>query len=139
MSKTIVSPVNRWEGTVTLHDPLTLPQLAAFHQSIGDATILRSKYRGKTFTDAMYYNALMPGVYACVSKFELKNWPGVVAELFPTKPSDEAAQMAAWLVEEVTKLTAEAEAEVPKESTGTPSQKPTNGSTTEADPSEAKS
>lgn len=123
MSKVIVSPVERWAGTVTLSDPLTLPQMAAYHAAIMEAKKLDDA------TAAMFYNALMPGVYACIQKFELKNWPGVTAELFPGKPTKDASKMAAWLIEEVGKLANEEEAEaVPKESSGTLTPKPSDSS-----------
>ena len=33
MSKTITSPIARWQGTVTLSDPLTLPQAERIEQA----------------------------------------------------------------------------------------------------------
>jgi len=121
---------------VTLHDPLTLPQVAAFHAAVYKASELS---KSGDISALMFYNALMPGLYACVEKWELKDWPGLSAELFPGTPRKPAIEMAQWLNAEVLKLVNEADEEVPKESTGTPTPKPTDLSAQTADPSVAKS
>lgn len=136
MSKVIVSPVERWAGSVTLHDPLTLPQMAAFHAAFLRADDLRVNSKA---TNAMYYNALMPGIYACIKSFDLKNWPGIIPDLFPAKPLDDSAKMAAWLIDEVTKLATEADEAVPKESGQKPTAKPSDSITQTEAPSEAQS
>lgn len=126
MGKVIVSPVERWAGTVTLHDPLTLPQVAAYAKAERAMRAL-----GDDAYPVERYNALMPGVYACIERMDLKNWPGVSPETFPMKPSKDAFRMGAWLVGELGALIDEANEEVPKESGLTPTPKPTEPQTTE--------
>lgn len=118
MSKVIISPVERWAGTVTLHDPLTLPQLAAFHK----ATLVDVAALGdpRKVSMIMLYNAVMPGLYACIQSFDLKNWPAPTFDLFPTKPRSDAVKMMEWLLAEVNKLAQEGDEEVPKSSTPEP-------------------
>jgi hypothetical protein len=105
---------------VKLHDPLTLPQVAAYHEAVFKASALAGK-KGENASLAMYYNALMPGIYACVQDWsDLKGWTAKSAETFPASPREDALAMAAWLNTEVTKLVTEAGEEVPKASAEPP-------------------
>ena len=40
MSKVITSPVKRWPGSVTLADPLTFPQYAAWRNALDEVLLL---------------------------------------------------------------------------------------------------
>jgi len=80
MSKIIQSPSKRWPGTITLFEPMSYPQLLAWRTAVDAA--------GEQ-TDAMAsHHALIPGVLACVERWELGgDFPTVVtAENFPATP-----------------------------------------------------
>jgi hypothetical protein len=104
MSKIITSPIKRWPGTVTLSDPLTYPQRFAYEDSLEAARGL-----GETTIGRIHY-ALLPGVLACVEKWELTGMPAVIAtETFPSTPKKSAAELLSWLVKEVATLFEESE------------------------------
>lgn len=132
MSKVIKSPVERWAGTVTLSDPLTLPQVAAFHDALLNVTELRSNASWE-----MRLSAMLPGIYACIERWDLQNFNAPIPEMFPGKPRKDAVPLAAWLWSECDKLVNEGE-DVPKESSGTPTPKQSDLSDTES-PSAAES
>ena len=111
MPKVITSPVKRFPGTVTLSDPLTFPQVIAFQDAIGDVQELEEGE--KTWPKMLY--ALLPGIIACVEKWELE---GVsehpTVDTFPGTPLMSAGKLVDWLQGEVTALLVEAET-VPNE------------------------
>ena len=109
MPKTITSPVDKWPGTVTLHDPLTFPQVLAFQDAIdevrglsGEPTVSRVNY------------TMMSGVCICVEAWDLSGgFPEhPTPETFPATPRTSSAELASWLISEITDLFAEAN-EVP--------------------------
>lgn len=105
MSRQITSPVKRYPGNVLLADPLTFPAFQKFVEALdkANAAELQSDY------DA----AILPGVIACVERWEIGNFPEVVtAETFPATPRKASNQIIMWLVREITKLITEAD-EVP--------------------------
>jgi len=121
MSKTIVSPVKKWQGTVILHDPLTVSMAMAFETSRDNASEVKDKlkeihFEEKTFKDitaAKFTNAWLPGVLACVEKFNLVGFPeNVGIDNFPATPKISSASLLAWLIAEITQLYQEAD-EVP--------------------------
>jgi hypothetical protein len=103
MSKTIVSPVKRWPGTVRLSDPLTFPQVFAFQDSIEAAK--------EADSNVMQSNAAwLPGILACVEAWELDSFPkNPTPESWPATPPASAARLIAWLIGEIGDLFAEAE------------------------------
>ena len=109
MTKRIESPVEKFPGFVTLHDPLTYPQLIAYH----DATEKASELGETTWIKLRF--ALLPGVLACVESWEiegLQEEPTV--DNFPATPLIPSGELITWLQEEITKLLVEAET-VPNE------------------------
>lgn len=106
MPKTIVSPIKRWPGTVTISDPLSYPQVFAWRDAIRAAQGIE----GEAELDVFERNAaLVPGVVACVEKWELENFN---PDPFPATPAVSSSRLLAWLVEEIGKLFSEAE-EIP--------------------------
>lgn len=108
MSKIITSPVEKWPGTVTLHDPLSLPQVVELEEAFA-----RVKTLGKKTSLSKQHNELLPTIVSCVTSWDLegmKNPPNP----FPGTPRRPAAELLNWLVEEVTALFTEAES-VPNE------------------------
>ena len=105
MSRVIESPVKRFSGTVVLSDPLTYPQVFAFGDALEES---RTEEAMRDVRRQIY--ALLPGVLACVEEWHLENVPAHPArDTFPATPSKPAAQLAAWLVNEITALYDEAE------------------------------
>jgi hypothetical protein len=108
MSKIITSPVKRWSGSVTLYDPLTIPQAMAFE----DALDLARAEENKDFTRAKIAQLLLPGICACVEKWELDGLGIVTPENYPASPKLSSAMLLSWLMGEITTLFKEAD-EVP--------------------------
>lgn len=102
MTKTISSPVERWPGEVILHDPLTLPMVAAWEEAVEDARPVRS-LSGK-------HLAYLSGVLACVKEWHIgggfPEFPTV--DNFPTKPWQDRHDFMLWLIGEVSTLYVEA-------------------------------
>lgn len=78
MSKVLTSPIKRWAGTVTIADPLTLPQAQAI-----EAGMKPPAQEG----DRVWLTAIdelkLPAVQACVEKWELENF---TPNPFPASP-----------------------------------------------------
>ena len=108
MSKVITSPVAKWPGTVTISDPLTLPQAIAVEHAINAVMALEgASQRVVNYT-------LLPGICQCVEAWNLEGLGALTAETFPATPRKASAELAAWLVNEVTALYKDAE-EIPNE------------------------
>lgn len=92
MSKTITSPSKRWAGSVTISDPLTLPQAEAIESALefsahGDKVYL-------TVIDKSY----LPAVFACVEKWELSNFPeNPEIGNIPMSPRKESSELYQWI------------------------------------------
>ena len=103
LSRTITSPVKRFEGTVVLADPLTFDQVFAFQDAMDAARAAGENY-------LKVNHAVLPGVLACVEAWHLANIPeGVTLETFPATPPVAVARLIAWLVEELSKEFEDAE------------------------------
>ncbi len=98
MSKTIVSPVKEFPGTVKLPDRLTMPQALAFEQSISDAQALENGTQ--TEYDAIFLKA----IFACVESVELDGYEDISPDTFPATPRDKSAELIAWMFEALTHL-----------------------------------
>lgn len=107
MSKVITSPVEHFSGTVTLHDPLTYPQLFSFQDAMDIATELREENEESLYK---WNYAILPGIFACVENWDLEGISnGVTPETFPSTPALASVETIAWLVNEITSLVIEAE------------------------------
>jgi hypothetical protein len=99
MSRAIESPVKRWPGRITLPDYLTAPQDAAFE----DARTEAANFGDDQF--AHFSNAWLPGILACVEKWELQGFPeNPTPETFPKTPRGPFAELLAWIIGEIAKL-----------------------------------
>jgi len=106
MGKVITSPSKRWSGSVTISDPLLIPQTIAFEEALNSA-----KESGAESTAAKYSYLLLPGVCACVEKWNLAGLPeDMTPETFPGSPKIESIKLLAWLINEVAALYNDAEA-----------------------------
>jgi hypothetical protein len=120
VSKVIHSPIERFAGSVTISDPLTIPQAQAIEVGLSNP---ERGADGRVFL-SVYDNMYMPGIMACVEKWELKNIPdNITAENFPASPRVASHDLAEWLFREICKVYF-GELEIPNESSPTPSDTP---------------
>lgn len=110
MSKTVTSPSKRWPGTVTISDPLTLPQAEA----INDA---RRYFYDNRKAEGEYISYLdldkprIPAILICVEKWDLQNFS---PDPFPMSPEKTRHSLVNWLWQELEAIY-DAEDEVPNE------------------------
>jgi hypothetical protein len=101
MSKVISSPVKKWPGSVTLQDPMLFPAYMKFKNGLDDAAIVEDAAK-KT-------QIILPGLCACVEKWELAGLGELTADSFPASPMKASAELFAWLMGEVMALLVEAD------------------------------
>lgn len=117
MSKVITSPIERWKGSVTIADPLTIPQVQAIEAGMTIPEVGNDGRYWLSVTDAMQ----LPAILACVEKWELENFPEkVTAENFPASPRGDSHKLVEWLFESIRKIYF-GEIAVPNESRPMPS------------------
>jgi len=94
MSKIIQSPVKRWPGTITIAEPLTMPQYMAW---------LDCNEAAKASDNNQKRPAIfLPGILAVVEKWELANFPvAPTVDTFPASPAISAIKLIAALVGEI--------------------------------------
>src|SRR3990172_7386952 len=86
MSKLIISPSKRWPGTVTIADPLTMPQAELIEEGMGTSPEKTEGAKPGRWLLAFAKHHL-PMILACVEKWELANFPEIVTpETFPISP-----------------------------------------------------
>jgi len=106
MSKVVVSPVERFPGTVKLPDSLTFSQLLAWEQAMRQA-------EGNTL--AAFGPVVVGALLQIVEDWHIEGLPTPVAvETFPATPVRPVSQLLGWLITEVQGIIVEAEA-VPNE------------------------
>lgn len=122
----IQSPVKRWPGTVTIPEYLTIPQAMAFEDAINNAKELLPEVtpviigednkfpeltkEQKEYVDvklsSSWANAVLPGILACVSEWNLE---GLDKDNFPATPKVSRIELISWLMGEISKLYNEAD------------------------------
>lgn len=112
MSKVITSPSKRWAGTVTISDPLTLPQVELIEAGL-------ELPAGTDGDGRVFFTVLdkphLPAILACVEKWGLSNLPeAVAADNFPMSPRKASHELIAWLFNEIYKVYM-GELEIPNE------------------------
>lgn len=120
MGKVLTSTLKHFPGTVTISDPLTFSQWMTWRAGRDNALLEHAhrigedeegrpketlKYAEIGLVDA-YSVATIPGVLACVEKWELENFPeSVSAETFPAAGSrftrTDIAALLVWLASEI--------------------------------------
>ena len=101
MSKTIVSPIKRWPGTVTIAEPLTFPQAQAIEDAIGLPTEEKLVDPKKRVWLSVSDKACLPAIMACVEKWELENFK---PDPFPASPRGASHKLIEWLFGEIYKV-----------------------------------
>jgi len=97
MSKVVISPSSRWPGQVALSSPMSLPQALAWERCVRETQALQGEI---TLTDVNY--AMLPGICACVDKWELEGMGQLTPDTFPATPRKLSVELIAWLVKEIT-------------------------------------
>lgn len=98
MSKTIVSPVKEFPGTVKLPNRLTMPQALAFERCIERAQAVEQASQTE-------YDSIMLGpICECVEEWGLDGLGQLSPETFPATPRKASAELVAWLFGEIAKL-----------------------------------
>jgi len=101
MSKTVSYTSEKWGGSVTFYDPLTLEQEAAWEYALGAFNKAREANGGVS----AFLIALVPGFTACVEKWELKDFPErITLDTWPRKQKMESAKLIGWLVTNISEL-----------------------------------
>ena len=105
--------MQRWAGTVTIADPLTLPQAAVIEDSISDYEPIKGNV--KIVNLRIIDEKQLPVIFACVEKWELANFPeSVTLETFPASPRAASHNLVSWIFQEIIKVYF-GEAEIPNE------------------------
>lgn len=106
------SPVTQFPGYVILPDYLTFPQVFAFEDAIEAAQAHTAE--DESIKDwRRYFYAMLPGLLKCVNEWHIAGIPEQpTPETFPATPQMPVAELAGWLIGEVTALLNEAR-EVP--------------------------
>lgn len=120
MSKVVISPIERFTGSVIIADPLTIPQAQAVEVGMDKP---QTDAEGKAFLSA-FDNLQLPGIFACVEKWELSNMPeNVTLANFPASPRKATHDLINWLYKEILSVYF-GEILVPNASSPTPSNTP---------------
>jgi len=118
--KQIESKSKRWPGTVTLSDPMTLPQVIAFEKALQDSgEFFEDKDGSRVLKPKMMWGgpdaAYIVGVLACVEKWELEGFPKKVSsDNFPATPRKDSHELVQWLFGEILSVYA-GEIDIPNE------------------------
>ena len=110
MPKVITSPIPYFGGSVTLAAPLNFPQFIAWQDALECAKEAGGVNVGDLALNARVTLAVLPGVLACVDKWEIRNLPSDPAlDTFPATPRAEVFALVAWLIPEIMRVVTEAE------------------------------
>lgn len=97
--KILSSPSKRWHGSVTISDPMTLPQVMAIEEVFGSP-----EGKGRVMKSVID-RKLLPAILACVEHWNLENFPeAVTVETFPATPRAESSALIRWLWNELYKV-----------------------------------
>ena len=94
--KIVTCPIPRWAGTAQISDPMTVMQVAVIERAISSAQKIENP------TTAEVEQTLLPGVLACVNRFDLANLPAQMSvEQWPGTPRGDSILLFNWLLGEV--------------------------------------
>lgn len=111
MSKVLNSPIERWSGSVTIADPLTIPQVRLIEEGL---EVPKSNEDGKFLSSELDVKQL-PAIFACVEKWELANMPkDLTADNFPASPRKDSHKLIDFIFREIVKVYV-GELEIPNE------------------------
>ena len=98
MSKKIISPIERWAGSVVIAEPLTIPQAQLIEQGM---TKPEEGADGRVWLSVIDGQQL-PAIFGCVEKWELANMPeNLTIDNFPGSPRVDSHKLIDWLFGEL--------------------------------------
>jgi hypothetical protein len=101
MSKVINSSFEKWSGSVTIADPITIPQAQLIEAAMRRPDVTEGERVWLSVIDAMQ----LPAIMGCVEKWELSNMPeNITAENFPASPRAESHKLISWLFREISNV-----------------------------------
>lgn len=121
MSKVLISPIEKWPGSVTIADPLNQIQAQAIEAGMTRPEAGEDGRVWLSVIDGMQ----LPAVLACVEKWELENF---TPDPFPFSPRVDSHKLIEWLFTEI-RTVYFGEAFVPKELEPTPTDTPAKATT----------
>ena len=102
MSRVVTSPSTRWPGSVTIADPMNLPQVELVEAGLEWPDELQE---GKSVLFTVLDKPAIPALLACVEKWELANVPAELsADNFPMTPRKDSHDLIGWLFGEIRKV-----------------------------------
>ena len=113
MSKKIVSEIKGWEGSVTIADPLLLPQSLALRKAQKEVSGFFTKKKGEFVLkeDVVieeYLLVKLPSLFGCIEKWNIEGKTQPTAETFPIAGTDidmaNAISFTTWLSSEIMAL-----------------------------------
>ena len=120
MRPPITCPVKHFDGTIVLPDCLNYEQIIAWEKSqvIADELIVTDEEGKRRLAPGVFVNELrapkIPAILLIVCEWHLKNVPAKpTIATFPASPAKSAALLYDWLMEEISKLYAEEDLEIP--------------------------
>jgi len=120
MPRIIECPIARYRGSITLPDYLNYEQFVMWEVSQREAGEMFTYASGKAtgFVKGRVLSDLravkIPAILRIVEKWELENFPAnPTLENFPATPAVSAARLYEWLLEEISKIFAEDDTEIP--------------------------
>lgn len=101
MPKRITSTSKRWAGSVTIADPLTIPQAKLIEAGMGTPPVDESNTTGRVWLSVID-DLQLPAIFACVEKWELDNMPAeLTIDTFPASPRGDSHKLIEWLFKEL--------------------------------------
>lgn len=98
MPKVITSPVERWAGSVTIADPLTMPQAHAIEAGMENPV---TDDNGRVWL-SLIDDMKLPAILMCVEKWDLKDFPETVTkDNFPASPRRDSHKLIDWIFNEL--------------------------------------
>ncbi len=101
MPKIITSPIPRWTGTVTIAEPLTMPQALEIERcrAVEKEGLSKAPSENfKEFRQALNMSGKVPVIKLCVEKWELENF---TPDPFPASPKNDIHKLIDWLCREI--------------------------------------
>ena len=96
MPKIITSPSAYFAGSVTISDPLSFPQFIAWEDALAAVKETSAATVGDVASNARASLAVLPGVLACVDRWELQHLPNdPTPDTFPATPRAEVFKLVA--------------------------------------------
>jgi hypothetical protein len=116
MSKTIKSPFEKWAGSVTLADPLTLAQAELIEAGMQAPDGIKAEVeKDRIVFYTTFDKTQLPALFGCVEKWELTNFPdNPTFETFPFSPRSDSHKLIEWLFQALQEIYT-GESKVPNE------------------------